>query len=179
MDQLMMSLETLQTVQMPDIPQGYHIRNYQPGDEQAWIKLISESLEYSAEAVANDWQKLADDPTVDPQDIFFICCDGEIVGTGTAMRRPSDPPETGYVHMIGVDSTHRGKKLGQIISIAVMNRLVEKGYKHALLLTDDHRLSAISIYLKLGFVPVINSEEMHERWTKISKTLGTTIPGVN
>lgn len=175
----MMALEDLRAIPMPDMPDGYHIRNYQPGDEQGWIRLISESLEYSAEAVAGDWQQLADDPTVGSEDIFFVCCDGEIVGTGTAMKRPQDPPETGYVHMIGVDSTHRGKKLGQIVSIAVLNRLVEKGYKHALLLTDDHRLSAIAIYLKLGFVPVINGDEMRDRWVKVGEALGTAIPGVS
>ena len=58
------------------------------------------------------------------------------------------------------DSRHKGKGIGYTVCAAVTRSLVERGYSRIFLTTDDWRLPAIAIYLKLGYVPDLYLPEM-------------------
>lgn len=169
-----MILEDLQELPSVDLAEGYHLRSYLPGDEQDWLKLICDTFMMTQD----DAQGFANDiftDSLNPSDVLFISCGKSIVATATAKKRPDDPPDTGYVHMVAVDPAHRGKHLGANITLAVLHRLAGMGYKKAILHTDDYRTSAVVTYLRLGFKPVINDTNMESRWLEIGKTIGVTI----
>ena len=65
---------------------------------------------------------------------------------------------------------HRKKGLGKNICIAVINHFMEKKYEKVILQTDDWRIPAIAVYLKLGFKPVFTSEKLEEKWMEIINT---------
>ena len=48
-----------------------------------------------------------------------------------------------------------------------MRRLLEAGYRNIYLNTEDWRLPALSIYLKLGWVPLLYMSDMEERWRDV------------
>ena len=78
--------------------------------------------------------------------------------------------EVGRLDFIVTHPMHRKKGLGKNICIAVINHFIEKKYKKIILQTEDWRISAISIYLKLGFRPVYTDENLEKRWQKIINT---------
>src|SRR5262249_51131250 len=66
---------------------------------------------------------------------------------------------------------HRSKGLGSAVSAAATRRLIDAGYESIRVGTQDHRLGAIKLYLKLGYVPFLYRPDMTERWRRISKNL--------
>ena len=69
--------------------------------------------------------------------------------------------------MVGVHADARGLGAGKMIGLAALYDLRDRGYKSALLSTDEHRLPAISLYLSLGFEPVFTHESHKARWEKV------------
>jgi len=174
-----MILENLRAQPLPEVEPGYSIRTYRPGDDDGLVVLWAEIVGGDEAAIRKQWLELRrEDPNVRDEDVFFVRYGDHLVGTGTAWKRASEPPDTGYVHMIGVDGAHRGKRLGFLVTVAVLNRLAERGYKRALLNTDDHRLAALKLYLQMGFAPVIENEELRVRWSKVGHELRMKIPGL-
>ena len=62
--------------------------------------------------------------------------------------------------------------LGAAVSAKVTNRLVEEGYSTPGLETEDFRLAAINIYLKLGWRPYLYLDDMESRWRTTYERLG-------
>ena len=62
---------------------------------------------------------------------------------------------------------HAGRGLGLAVCAAVTARFIVIGYRHIHLYTEDWRLAALNIYLRLGYVPYLCTPEMEERWRAI------------
>ena len=62
---------------------------------------------------------------------------------------------------------HAGKGLGMAVSAAVVRRLLEAGLQEYLPQHRRLRLAALSIYLKLGWVPLLYMSDMEERWRDV------------
>ena len=63
--------------------------------------------------------------------------------------------------------TMPAKGLGMAVSASVVRRLLQAGYRNIYLNTEDWRLAALSIYLKLGWVPLLYMSDMEERWRDV------------
>lgn len=70
-----------------------------------------------------------------------------------------------------VDKHHRGNNFGLILSTTLVRQAFSCNYKRVFVGTDDYRLEAISIYLKLGFIPNLYNDNMVDRWQKIYNKL--------
>jgi len=68
---------------------------------------------------------------------------------------------------------HQGKGLGHVLVLHVLDYFRKKGFREAILDTDDFRLPAIKTYLKLGFDPVHIGENHRRRWEIVKHKLGT------
>ena len=66
---------------------------------------------------------------------------------------------------------YRGRHLGSAVCALVMRKLYAAGYRTFVLLTDDHRLPAITVYLRLGWHPWLYQEDMGSRWRAIGEKL--------
>ncbi len=163
------SLEDLPDIIVRD---GYTIRSYREGDAADWCRLISSWIggNYAEEEFR---QSTAGDAGFDPEGLFFAEKDGELVGTACAVYRKSAPADMGYVHMVAVDPEHQGHGLGRAVTVAVLHRLRARGFKRAVLETDDWRVPAICLYLSLGFEPAFKHESHEPRWRAIKEKLGT------
>jgi mycothiol synthase len=75
--------------------------------------------------------------------------------------------------MIGAHSDARGLGMGRLVCLAALHSLRDRGYKSAVLSTDDTRIPAISLYLSLGFEPVYSHESHKERWEKVFNVLNS------
>jgi mycothiol synthase len=73
----------------------------------------------------------------------------------------------GEVGWVACAVEYRGRGLGMAVSAAVTERLIAARYRHIHLYTEDWRLAALKIYLKLGYVPLRYAPDMEARWRSV------------
>lgn len=147
---------------------GYTLRQYRPDDREAYFKLLASAgmlpcrLEYWEDHLL-------------PNGFFVIEHNesGALVATCMASHHPAPRhPRAGNLGWLAADPAHKGHQLGQAVTAAVTARLIVGGYRRIYLETHDFRLAAIKIYLKMGWVPLLYQEDMHDRWLVICEKLG-------
>jgi len=149
---------------------GYEIRLYKAGDERRFFKIMSLSgwegwdqavlAPWLAKIIPDGWFMVIDQPS------------GQIVSTAMALHNYKGTyPFWGELGWLASDPAYSGQELGLVASAAVINRLIDAGYRNIQLFTEDFRLPAIKTYLKLGFVPSIYAEGMIERWKELCQSL--------
>ena len=61
----------------------------------------------------------------------------------------------GELGWVAGDKDHAGKGLGAAVCNRAVQRFLSAGYRRIYLQTDDVRLAAVKVYLKMGFVPYL------------------------
>jgi mycothiol synthase len=94
---------------------------------------------------------------------------GQLVASSMALRDCREFGEQGgEIGWIAVDPAHRGLRLGTAVTIAATQRCLQEGYRHVHLYTEDWRLPALKIYLRLGYKPLLYAPDMAARWRAIA-----------
>jgi len=161
--QLQMRRANLDQLPPLAIPNGFTIRTYQNGDDILWEDLTERTLGFRLD-FAKD---IKASPFFKPERIFFICHGSEPIATAIAWCLKDDPDTTGYVHMVGADARFKGNGLGYQVSLATLHQMALENKQSVVLNTDDFRLPAIAIYLRLGFEPEMTHESHRPRWEEI------------
>ena len=157
-----------------EIPDGYELRSYRPGDEKHWVAIMNTGVgEWTAEKCRDE---ITSKPQFLPDGLFFVTFEGKPVGSACAWRKSPDDREIGWLHMVCVVPDHRGRQLGHVVNLAVLCYFRDRGFKEVRLSTDDWRLPAIKSYLRLGFEPHYLDDSHRERWRKVFDRLGTSAP---
>lgn len=149
-------------------PSPIPVRAASRADIPALATLLSAAyseLPWDAARVA---QELFDAPDVPV--VYIIEEAGQIIATAS-VRYHEGFPGAGYVHYVGVDPAHRGRRLGTVVMAKVMRHFAADGKTFSVLNTDDFRLPAIASYLGQGFVPQYPEPSHEERWSKIFELL--------
>jgi mycothiol synthase len=160
--------ERLHEVPLVEIPPGFRLRTYQPSDEVAYFELLGRASlrPYPLQA----WS------TFLLPDGFFVIeeeSSGKLVATCFAAHHPTPRhPFAGQLGWLAADRDYAGRGLGYTATAAVTRRLISAGYRRIYLTTDDFRLAAIKIYLKMGWVPLLYQEDMAGRWKAVCEKLG-------
>ena len=101
----------------------------------------------------------------------------KLVATTVAGHRHSAVhPHGGELGWVAGDPKHKGKGLGMAVCAAVTARFIQAGYEEIYLSTDDWRLPAIKVYLKLGYEPMLYADDMKGRWKAVCAKLGWPRP---
>ena len=164
--QLFMRRKNLNDLPELLLSDGFTLRHFADGDEDAWEHIIKTTLfpmKFN-EGISNV-------SFFSPERVWFICHDGTPVSTATAWLYDKNPETTGYVHMVGTLPEWKGRGLGRLISLAVLHQMKREGKQDAVLHTDDFRLPAIHIYFSLGFEPEMNHESHELRWKQVYQEL--------
>ncbi len=153
----------------PVLPDGYILRQYEPADEEAYLELTRRAgFDWGIERF-NEMR-----PKIIPDGIFVIEHEatGTLVATSFCKNEPSEKhPAGGELGWVAGDPDHAGQGLGVAVCAAVTARFIEAGYRDIYLITQDWRLPAIKTYLKLGYEPEIDSNEMTDVWETIFQNL--------
>lgn len=154
------------------IPDGYDFHVWHRGGDEtldfatykrAWIEMRAAE---GIEPITNWFPIVYDDPRVPDDGFFTVLCRGELVAT-SCIQLGEHTPDSATVHAVAASPSHKGKRLGRIITEAVMLQAHRRGIERVYLTTDDWRIAAVKIYLDLGFRPVLWDTDMRERWQKL------------
>lgn len=160
--QLVMNRETLNNLPDIIIPEGFSLRCFKDGDEAVWEHLAGDMC-----GEGGFDKTIKNHRFFTPERVKMICYKDKPVATATAWDDEAGNADMGMVHMVAVDQEARGKGLGFIVTNAVLHHMKKEGKTSAYLTTDDFRIPAIKIYLKLGFKPDISQEGHSERWDRV------------
>ena len=170
MTQLLMRRPNLDNLPaVPDLPQGYVLREYRDGDLEGLAALLRAAFKDDVWTAEQAKEVLVDAPDVEKT--FVVARNDVPVATASVRLLPERFPESGYVHWVAADPAEKGQRLGFVVTLAVLHAFRERGLKDAVLETDDHRLAAIETYQNLGFVPEHAHESHAERWARILSDL--------
>lgn len=174
--QLRMGLADFDRLPPLALPDGCSVRPYRTGDERAWAALLQENGELGAWSVERAEAAFQGGSRVWRESIHFVFCAERPVATACVQLHDADPrvPELGWV---AVAPDQRGRGLGRAVSLAVLHFMREQGYERCFLRTDDHRLAAIRLYLRLGFEPDMSQESYPARWQAVYRALGAAGEG--
>jgi predicted dehydrogenase/ribosomal protein S18 acetylase RimI-like enzyme len=166
LSQLHMVLAAGRRCPEPRVPEGYELRQLTLADAAEYKRVMNL-------AGFEGW----DAKTVEerlrtrlPGGFFVIehKATGRLVATAHATHGPNElHPQGGELDFVAADPEHKGHGLGMAVCSAVVRLLQDRGYEHIYLTTDDWRLPAISIYLRLGFEPLLYQDDMAERWAAV------------
>jgi len=119
-------------------------------------------------------ERMLGDPRVDYDHIYIAVEKATGKPAATATAQIDDKHENCMLHMVSALPEYKGKGLGHAVCAKVLEHMHNEGITEMRLSTDDWRVPAIVIYLRLGFVPEFIDETMEERWDKIMAGLGKT-----
>lgn len=156
----------------PEIPEGYRVRRFVPGDEPVWVALLQENGELG-EWTRERAERLftAKRGAVWRESIHYIGHGPRPVATA-CVQLHEDSPDTPELGWVAVSPDYRRRGLGRAICLVVMDFMREQGYLRCFLRTDDRRLPAIKTYLRLGFVPDLEYHgSFPARWQAVRAAL--------
>ena len=96
--------------------------------------------------------------------------DGPVVPVAGAGVYDRDPGswEIGW---IAVHPEHRRRGLGEAVTRLALDRALDLPPRTILLYTEDHRLDALRLYLRLGFQPSPRHRSHRRRWQSVGDRL--------
>ena len=154
---------------VPVLPPGYEVRLANTEDEAALAALLSTAFaELGVWTVETVRERLTQAEDVDA--VYVVAFEGEPVATASSRHDHERFAGSGYVHWVGALPTHSGKGLGSALMDQMLVDFRARGYRDAVLETDDFRLPAIRTYLRHGYVPVtenVKGENHLKRWSAI------------
>lgn len=134
-------------------PNGLTIVPYRPELAPDFYRINAEWIESMFVMEKSDIEVLKDPQTfiIDKGgDILFVAnADGEIIGAG-ALQPVGDDGAFEFTKM-GVMSSRRGDKAGELLLVSLINRAREMGVKKLHLLSNKNNAAAIHLYEKFGF----------------------------
>ena len=169
--QMIWPAERLDAPPEPHLLPGYRMRVFRPDkDTEDYLSLMHEAgfTDFDKQRVRNCLSHVL------PDGFFIVEHDPteQLVATAMAKHAPKPlHPYGGELGWVAARPAHAGRGLGTTVCAAVVKRFVNAGYKRIYLLTDDWRLPALKVYLKLGFVPFLFAEGIEARWLDICETL--------
>jgi len=139
--------------EVPSPPDGYAVRALHGDDCERWMSLMNANGELGAWTAERAERSFARG-RIALEASVLVLWEERVVATAQLTLHADDDyapmPELGWV---AVDPAHRGRGLGGLVCAEVLARARAFVYRTIFLRTDDHRLPAIAIYLRLGFAP--------------------------
>lgn len=168
---IVMKRENLDDMPVWDIQAGFTFRDYREGDMDTWIEIQSfcdTNTKFGEQKFISSFNNRLD---LLPGRMAFICDDkGKAIATSTAWY---ENEQAGLVHWVAVVPQYQGKGLAKPLLSHTLHKFTEFGCTSAMLRTQIFRIPAINLYLKAGFVPVINSQVDVDCWQAVNEKFRT------
>lgn len=135
------------------IPQGFELRHFVPGDEEQLCALQNRAFTGSWGFRPNTVEEiryLMNMSLCRPEGVLLVAEGESLVGYCWTIDDPSDE-ERGFIRMMGVDPAYHGRGLGRAMLVAGLDYLQRRGIRVTELTVDSKNHVAKSLYQSLGF----------------------------
>ena len=178
--QLTMVIDRAAVNRLPDVtlPDGYVIRAPTQPDIESWAETL-QAGGFEKWSEENVREYLDDAERQEGSRVVEL--GGQIVAGTFASRiekrlitndpRDAGPADEAILDFVVTHPDHRGVGLGRATCTEVSRFFVSRGCKSVSLGTDDWRLSAIHVYLSLGYRPIMGRSDMPGRWAAVYEKL--------
>lgn len=137
-------------------------------DRCEWAQLLGQSGEFGAFTEEElDSQVLS---CLIPDAAAFVKYGGSLVACASVCV-PREFHPAAVLMFVFVHPAHRGLQLGEVVTRRAIRRAAAAGYDRILLHTDDTRIAAIRVYLRIGFKPSIHHRSHRRRWRAVYEVL--------
>ncbi|NND07813.1 MAG: GNAT family N-acetyltransferase [Saprospiraceae bacterium] len=176
-----MSLPLVMTIEDIDrsaisysLPVGLTISNYENGDEDHWsgLQATTDSFDSDRAALAHFNESFGEEKIDLKNRCYFLhSMDQKYIGTAMAwMAEEPFDMQYGRLHWVVIHPRYRGLGLGKVLIRYTMQQLLR--YTDKFYLTSQtSSLTAIDIYLDLGFRPLVRNSLDREAWELVKKSL--------
>lgn len=140
-----------------ELPMGYKIKNYEPGDEVTWAEIQTEVLEFDNAEQALNCHKgyLSRAGELEKRQLFVQNPTGNLIATATAWYDLNSQGKIPVVHALSCLPQYQGNGLGRAIAIKMLERFYELDVNLDVWLdTQTWSYKAVELYLSLGFIPM-------------------------
>lgn len=161
-----MTCDLPQRPEVPEPPEGVHLRSYRPGPDDAELLRVNNAA-FAGHPEQGDWdadtlaQRRALD-WFDPEGVLLAWRDDELLGfhwtkrhaphTGDAPRVTSDEEAAvGELYVLAVHPDAQGLGLGRLLLTAGLAHLYDRGCRAALLYADTAQTGPMGLYASAGF----------------------------
>jgi GNAT superfamily N-acetyltransferase len=170
---LKMALDDLSRPGRRELPAGYGLSLYRPGDENAWVTIERAAGEFLSDdkALARFEQEFG--PHLDEMRercLFLHAPDGRPIGTTTAWYGEHGGRTIGRLHWVAIVPAFQGRGLAKPLVSAAL-ALMRRWHASAYLTTQTPSWIAVKVYLDLGFVPVRERSDADEAWALVARLL--------
>lgn len=161
-----------------ELPPGYSLRWYQPGDDATWLSIqraADRLQEIPSRLFVETFGNAPDE--LPRRQCFLLSPAGDSIGTATAwFGDERKGREWGKLHWVAIVPEWQGKGLARPLLSQVCGRLRELHPDRAYLRTAAERLVAIRLYLGFGFQPDVTGAEDARIWSEIMKRIPPHLP---
>lgn len=163
----------LENIPRFNLPAGFSIRWYQPGDEVHWLQIHLLADRFNKFSSTTFFEVFGDNKTdLARRMCYLLDAKQNPVGTATAwFDNNFEGQSYGRIHWVAIVPNLQGVGAGKGLVSALCTRLIELGHQRAYLRTSTGRLPAINLYLKFGFVPLIRNGEEQADWNGVMEKL--------
>jgi mycothiol synthase len=169
--QLRMGFTRFAELEPPQLSAGYVLRTYRPGDEEAWLEMLSAG-EFGVWDRSRLDRLLAGERAPMPREgIFFITQQDRPVGTASTFLYDGERGEHSELGWVAVHPMHRARGLALQACRAMLAFARDLGHAYTFLKTEEFRLAAIKTYLRLGFEPEMTDPRSPAQWETLRSVL--------
>jgi mycothiol synthase len=123
--------------------------------------------------VADTKHELFGDETI--RATLVVAAERRLIATASLQVHP-DAPECGWLRWVVTQEDRRREGLARALVIAVLAIAAQAGCREARLRTETDRLAAISLYLQLGFEPLVRSDLERDAGEQVIRFLRANDP---
>lgn len=148
----------------PTLAPPLALRRAHADDAAALTALLADAFpaeHWEAKATEHE---LFHDPTVRAT---FVIEDGERLIATASLQVRADAPWCGLVRWVATHASRRRQGLAQAVVVAVLTAAADAGCTEARLRTSTAPLTAVRLYLGLGFEPLVMSDAQGEVWQRV------------
>ena len=152
------------------LPKGFKSRPYRNSDLDNWLNLMNQNNQLGKWNRQRIESILMDQSFSTGQQFVFV--KENLVACGGAYVRSQNQSKFWEIGWIATNPKYFGIGLGSHVIIRAINFARSQTNYPIFLLTDDYRIPAISLYLKIGFLPSnLDDKEICIRWEEIKQKI--------
>jgi GNAT superfamily N-acetyltransferase len=150
------------------LPEGFALAWFQHGWEANWLDVQTCADPAGGLGPSTHARYFGEAPGELPgRQAFLLDSHGRFVGTATAWFGQRQGRPWGRLHWVAIVPEYQGHGLAQSMLSVVCERVRLLHPDGAFLRTAAHRVAAIAIYLKFGFVPDIDNAQEAACWKAV------------